>query len=128
MTETNALPTHHRFEGDKHAFKAECARRRTARFVVIGNTYPAKDAIKAAGGIWDRSITGWLMPDQETTSALADHCASLPEPVRRPRRPVRRGGGYRSHYRTASHGYTSPGYHQNPRGRCEDAPCCGCCD
>lgn len=46
-------------------------------------------------------------------------CAAVDAP-RRPRSTYRRSGRY---------GYTSSGARLTSRyGRCEDAPCCGCCD
>lgn len=116
MNASEGLPTNPRFSGSKDAFKEECKRRRQAGLTLTGNTYPAKDAIKAAGGIWDRRAQGWLMPDADTYNALDAYCRTLPVEAPRARRNPRPNYGNRARVgRTA-------------RQRCEDAPCCGCCD
>ena len=44
-------------------FKRECARRRDAGLVISGDTYMVRGGIKAEGGIWDRRLGAWLLPD-----------------------------------------------------------------
>lgn len=44
----------------------EIARRRREGLALIGNTYPIKDTIKDAGGLWDPDSKTWLMPDRES--------------------------------------------------------------
>jgi hypothetical protein len=44
-------------------FKRECARRRDAGLVLGGDTYMVRGGIKAEGGIWDRRLGAWLLPD-----------------------------------------------------------------
>ena len=48
----------------KEEFLAECQRRRDNNLMLKGNTYPIKEDVKSAGGIWDKREKGWLMPSQ----------------------------------------------------------------
>lgn len=83
---------------------------------ITGNTYPVKEQIKTLGGRWNSAAQGWDVPDDKADEARALVAAAGPSTYTpRARRTGR--GGYR--YRT---------YATRPRGRCEDAPCCGCCD
>jgi len=85
---------------------------------ITGNTYPVKDAIKAMGGKWNKIAKGWDVPDE-----VADEARALVS------------GASNTARRTVSTGYVSNVYrfssgaevYRNKRGRCEDAPCCGCC-
>ena len=91
---------------------------------ISGNSYPVKEAIKAAGGVWDRRARSWSVPDEkwEAAQALVDGQGSVARGVELVR--ARRASRYRSNlYRFAS----GREYYVNKRGRCEDAPCCGCC-
>ena len=54
-------------------FKSEMNRRRAEHLIVQGNTYPHKEIIKAAGGVWDSWEKQWLVPDLETRDALERH-------------------------------------------------------
>jgi hypothetical protein len=87
--------------------------------LITGNTYPVREAIKALGGRWDKRAQGWLVPPSMAAKAweLVDNA-----PAAAPRRPRRED-------RYVSHIYNIGGqeYYRNKRGRCEDAPCCGCC-
>ncbi len=99
--------------------------------LVTGNTYPVKDAIKALGGQWDRAAKGWRVPDDRAAEAFAlvdaaGPARSFQRPARRP--AARRGWGYGASYqRFGSDEVIENVRYSNPRGRCEDAPCCGCC-
>jgi hypothetical protein len=84
--------------------------------LITGNTYPVKDQIRALGGIWNKRLTGWFVPDDKADEARALVDAA-PASARRTYAP-------RVAYSRFSSGATT---HQNSRGRCEDAPCCGCC-
>jgi predicted ATPase len=84
--------------------------------LITGNTYPVKDQLRALGGIWNKRLSGWLVPDERAKEARAlVDCA--PTTTRRTYTP-------RVVYARFSSGAT---IYQNRRGRCEDAPCCGCC-
>ena len=83
---------------------------------ITGNTYPVKDAIKALGGKWNKTAKGWDVPDE-----VADEARALVS-----------GASTRRH----SHSYDKTTFYRmssgaeiyrNRSGRCEDAPCCGCC-
>ena len=88
--------------------------------LITGNTYPVKDQIKALGGKWNGTRKGWEVPDDvaDAARALLDGA-----PGRRssyPRRSSRYGSSY-TRFSSGAEVYT------NRAGRCEDAPCCGCC-
>lgn len=86
------------------------------RELITGNTYPVRAELRALGGEWDKGAQGWRVP--------ADKAAAARELVARAPRGGRRarGGGVSTRF---SGGAT---VNRNRRGRCEDAPCCGCCD
>ena len=77
---------------------------------IIGNTYPVKDAIKALGGKWNKTAKGWDVPDEvaDEARALVSNASSRK---------------YKAYAVTTSGGT----FYRNYNGRCEDAPCCGCC-
>lgn len=77
---------------------------------IIGNTYPHRAALRAMGGEWDGRAKAWNVPDDK-----ADEARALV--ARRERR-------YGSVYTRFSSGAE---VYRNRAGRCEDAPCCGCC-
>ena len=39
--------------------------------LIVGNTYPVKDSIKALGGRWDAIAKGWRVPATEAAQAQA---------------------------------------------------------
>ena len=75
--------------------------------IITGNTYPVKEQIKALGGTWNKAAQGWNVPDDKAETARVIVAGAGPSTYT-PRR------------------YTPRTYHGH--GRCEDAPCCGCCD
>lgn len=89
--------------------------------LITGNTYPVKEQIKALGGRWNKKGQGWEVP-----VAVAAEAQALVDgaPVKEARYQPRRGN-YRSNY--AFFPSTGGEWYQNKNGRCEDAPCCGCC-
>ena len=87
--------------------------------LITGNTYPVRAQIKALGGTWDSVREGWHVPEAVAPQAQALVVAAPPSTYTPRRRSHRRSG----HTRFNS-GAT---IERNPRGRCEDAPCCGCC-
>ncbi len=88
---------------------------------ITGNTYPVKEALKALGGRWNRAAQGWDVPDARAEEARAIVAAAGPA-AERPQ--YGRRERYRSNYTRFSSGAE---VYTNKRGRCEDAPCCGCC-
>jgi hypothetical protein len=88
--------------------------------LITGNTYPVKDQIKALGGKWNGQRKGWEVPDE-----VADQARALLDgaPGRRSSYPRNRSsyGSYYTRFQGGGEAF------QNKRGRCEDAPCCGCC-
>ena len=91
---------------------------------ITGNTYPVKEDLKALGGKWNPAAQGWDIPDINAAKARELVAAAGPNTY------VPRGSNRRRRTRYAA-GYTrfSSGAEsfRNPHGRCEDAPCCGCC-
>lgn len=91
--------------------------------LITGNTYPVKDQIKALGGRWNRAAQGWDVPADTADQARAIVDAAGPAvEYRGKRRSSKPSHG--SRYTRFSSGSE---HFQNERGRCEDAPCCGCC-
>ena len=87
--------------------------------LITGNTYPVREQIKAMGGRWVRKAQGWEVPVAVAAAAQALVDAA-PAAARRP------ASRYQSHY--AYFPSTGGEWYQNKNGRCEDAPCCGCCN
>jgi hypothetical protein len=83
---------------------------------ITGNTYPVKDKIKALGGRWNKGAQGWDVPAERAGQARALVAGAGPSTYvpRQPRIITSRFSSGATIYR-------------NARGRCEDAPCCGCC-
>ena len=83
--------------------------------LITGNTYPVKQQLKALGGTWNSAAQGWDVPDSQAESARAIVLAAGPSTYRP-----------KAHRAARRH---SPSYRPvQQRGRCIDAPCCGCCD
>jgi len=80
--------------------------------LITGNTYPHREYFRGIGGKWDSFAKGWLVPADK-----AEEARKLASEKRGRRR-------YGSTYARFSSGFES---YQNRNGRCEDAPCCGCC-
>ena len=76
--------------------------------LITGNTYPVKEQLKALGGKWNPGLKGWAVPTDR-----AEEAQDLVTSQR-----------YQSTIYTLSSGHEIM---VNKRGRCEDAPCCGCC-
>lgn len=90
---------------------------------ITGNTYPVKEQIKALGGTWNKAAQGWNVPDENAEAARALVAGAGPSSYT-PRAAKRRGSSYGSNYTRFSSGAE---VYRNRAGRCEDAPCCGCC-
>ena len=68
--------------------------------LITGNTYPVRLQMRDLGGVWNKPAQGWDIP-----AAKADEARALVAGT---------GSRYGSSYTRFA-------------GRCEDAPCCGCC-
>lgn len=75
---------------------------------IIGNTYPVRDRLKALGGRWNAAARGWDVPADREAEARAIV-------------PARATRSIYTRFNSGAEVYV------NARGRCEDAPCCGCC-
>jgi hypothetical protein len=86
--------------------------------LITGNTYPVKDQIKALGGRWNSVRKGWEVPSDNAgeAQALVDGAPSASRSRSSDNRYVS--------YEVRTSGGT---FYRNYNGRCEDAPCCGCC-
>ena len=97
--------------------------------LITGNTFPVKEAIKLLGGRWDSKAKGWLVPADKAEEARALVTGAGPK------RPAHTGSwtGYRGRGGRRRYGSTYTRFSSgaevftNRSGRCEDAPCCGCC-
>ncbi|MEY2411304.1 MAG: hypothetical protein QOF48_3974 [Verrucomicrobiota bacterium] len=83
--------------------------------LITGNTYPVRAELRALGGIWNKAARGWEVPADKVEQARA-LVITAKNAVRR----TSRHAGY-TRFSTGAEVY------RNLRGRCEDAPCCGCC-
>jgi hypothetical protein len=96
---------------------------------ITGNTYPVKEKLKELGGRWNSKAQGWDVPDDKADAARSIVAAAPPSnhtPRTGGRRWGRRYGGtnpYAGYTRFSGGGES----YRNLKGRCEDAPCCGCC-
>jgi len=86
--------------------------------LITGNTYPVRAEMRELGGKWSKALQGWIVPAEKEHDANAIVAAAGPAQPRGRRRSAR------VHVTRFSSGAE---IHQNTRGRCEDAPCCGCC-
>jgi hypothetical protein len=84
---------------------------------ITGNTYPVKEQIKALGGRWNKAAQGWDVPSARADDARALVAGAGPSTYR----PRQRYGSRYTRFSSGAEVYT------NRNGRCEDAPCCGCC-
>lgn len=76
---------------------------------ITGNTYPHRKTFAAMGGRWNATLKQWSIPAE-----YADEAQKLANEPRQERR------SYEVRTSTGT-------YYRNYNGRCEDAPCCGCC-
>jgi len=89
---------------------------------ITGNTYPVKERLKALGGTWNSAAQGWNVPDHNAEAARKLVEAAGPSTYVPRRRSSRsRTTSTYTRFNSGAESFT------NRRGRCEDAPCCGCC-
>jgi len=102
--------------------------------LITGNTFPVKDALKELGGRWNPALKGWMVPTANASAATA--LVDLAGGPKAPKTPwkraagfPRRGGSKWGRRPTSNVTRFSSGAEivTNRNGRCEDAPCCGCC-
>lgn len=88
-----------------------------SKVLITGNTYPVRAELKALGGTWNSTARGWEVPADRAADARAIMASAGGA-----RRSARgRTGSTYTRFSSGAEVYT------NRRGRCEDAPCCGCC-
>jgi hypothetical protein len=94
--------------------------------LITGDTYPHRAQLRAMGGEWDAGQKGWLLPEDQAGAArvLVAQGRRGRAAAAGSRWPYRRAGA-EVNVVTFGDGQT---FTRNRRGRCEDAPCCGCCD
>ncbi len=92
---------------------------------ITGNTFPVRVELRDMGGQWNAGLKAWMVPDEK-----ADLARALVGDAREYAHTRRRSTNSQT-YRAYGSRYTrfSGGgeHYVNRRGRCEDAPCCGCC-
>ena len=90
--------------------------------LITGNTYPHRLEFRALGGEWNAAAKGWMVPDERADDARALLTAKRASTDRRFRHDATpRNVSNVTRFSSGAVVY------QNKRGRCEDAPCCGCC-
>jgi hypothetical protein len=79
------------------------------------------------GGDWDAALKAWRVPDARADEARALVEAGAPRRARA--KKGQRSPYWRDAYAPVSVIRFSSGavFTRNKAGRCEDAPCCGCC-
>ena len=83
--------------------------------LITGNTYPVRAQLYELGGRWNAILRGWDVPDAKAEQARALVAGASAHTSRR------RTVSTVTRFSSGAEVYT------NRRGRCEDAPCCGCC-
>ena len=87
-----------------------------ATVLISGNTYPVRALLFNLGGKWDKQAKGWQVPAER-----ADEARAIVGGEHRPRPRADRYGSTLTRFSSGAEVIT------NRRGRCIDAPCCGCC-
>lgn len=54
----------------------------TATVLIVGNTYPVKDALRELGGRWDAAQKGWRVPADVADQARTLVASAAPAPSR----------------------------------------------
>lgn len=94
------------------------------RVAITGNTYPVRTQLRALGGEWNAAEKAWMVPEERVAEAraLVSNRGAHGE------RAAARETPHRDRYGSRYTRFAGGGEHYvNRRGRCEDAPCCGCC-
>ena len=93
---------------------------------ITGNTYPVKDQLRGLGGRWNADQKAWMVPDDKAEEAREIVSAAGPKAPY-----ARKSYGRRQNWKNYGSNYTrfnsGAEVYTNKNGRCEDAPCCGCC-
>ncbi len=98
---------------------------------ITGNTFPVRVELRQMGGQWNPASKAWMVPDDVADMARAA-VAQVSDRARpdydckvwRKQRTYGRNAQYGSRYTRFAGGGE---HYVNRSGRCEDAPCCGCC-
>jgi hypothetical protein len=84
-----------------------------------GNTYPVRNALFNLGGKWNAVAKGWEIPNEKIEEARQLVLKGSPR-----KQPKRQEDRYISNIFQVG----DVELYRNKKGRCEDAPCCGCCN
>jgi hypothetical protein len=85
--------------------------------LITGNTYPFRKSLADLGGKWNAKEKGWEVPDVNAETARQLVSGSSPVKNR-----------YEDRYVSNIYQVGNTELFRNKKGRCEDAPCCGCCN
>jgi hypothetical protein len=72
---------------------AEVQEARASGFPLYGNTYPHKDAIRAAGGKWDSDRKSWILPTKESFDRMNERVNGV-KPLQKGEVQFSQGSGY----------------------------------
>jgi len=99
----------------------------TKEVLITGDTYRVRHEIKALGGQWNARRKGWLLPQDQWEAAEQQltYQDDIPDEEEFHASETRKYDDYVSHFTVTSSGHEM---YRNKNGRCEDAPCCGCCN
>jgi len=89
--------------------------------LITGNTYPHRATLRAMGGDWNAEKKGWEVPEERAEEARALVAGGRAQSSYSGRGGRSRTVSYYTRFAGGGEAYV------NKRGRCEDAPCCGCC-
>lgn len=82
---------------------------------ITGNTFPVKNELRALGATWSKPAKAWMIDEAKAEEAKALVARGAV------RSASGRGGSVLTRFNSGAETYV------NRRGRCIDAPCCGCC-
>lgn len=95
--------------------------------VINGNTFPVKDKIKSLGFKWNPKYKSWNFKGEDAPSE-GEIMEVLGTEIESGSIKLQMFAGQRGGYQSYAIKFASGDVaYINKNGRCEDAPCCGCC-